>query len=92
MVIKLIFIILLIPILIIINILYNIYKIDCTNWPKGLNNTFLDNNSEKYGCQIIFPKRCPYSIFTNILDYTKFVGKKCQKFHVDVKTKNIEII
>ena len=87
----LIFIVLLIPILILINILYNAYKTDCINWPKGLNNTFLDNNSEKFGCQIIFPKRCPYNIFANILDYTKFFGKKCEKYNVEAKQRILKL-
>ena len=87
----LIYIVFLISILILINILFNTYKTDCINWPKGLNNTFLDNNSVKYGCQIIFPKRCPYNIFRNFLDYTKFVGKKCQKLHIDAKQRILKL-
>ena len=87
----LILIVLLISILILINILYKIYKTDCIDWPKGLNNTFLDNNSEKYGCQIIFPTRCPYNIFKNFLDYTKFVRKECQKFNIDAKQKLLKL-
>ena len=87
----LIYIVFLISILILINILFNTYKTDCINWPKGLNNTFLDNNSVKYGCQIIFPKRCPYNIFTNFLDYTKFVGKKCEKLHIDAKQRILKL-
>ena len=87
----LIYFVFLISILILINILYNIYKIDCINWPKGLNNTFLDNNSTKYGCQIIFPNRCPYNIFKNFLDYTKFTGKNCQKFNIDAKQRILKL-
>lgn len=45
------------------NILYNIYTTNCNDWPKGLNNTSIDNNSKKYGCKIIFPERCPYQLF-----------------------------
>ena len=58
--------------------LYNINIIDCDDWPKGLNNSFIDNNSSKYGCQIVFPKRCPYKIFSKYQDYTKIFRKKCE--------------
>ena len=36
--------------------------IDCKEWTKGLNNTLLDNDKEKYGCQIKIPKWCPFKI------------------------------
>ena len=36
------------------NLTYN--YIDCKEWIKGLNKTFLDNDQEKYGCQIKIPK------------------------------------
>ena len=45
----------------------------------------------KYGCQIIFPSRCPYPVFKNILDYTKFVGKECKKFGIDAKQKILKL-
>ena len=86
-----IYTIILIFILILINILYNKYTTDCSDWPKGLNNTFLEYNSTKYGCQIIFPSRCPYPVFKNILDYTKFVGKECKKFGIDAKQKILKL-
>ena len=79
-------IVILIFILILIDILYNVYTTDCLDWPKGLNNTFLENNSTKYGCQVIFPLRCPYHFFKHFLDYTKFIGKECKKFgNIDAK-------
>ena len=80
-----IYIIILIFTLILICILYNIYTTDCNDWPKGLNNTFLENDPKKYGCQIIFPKRCPHRIFKYILDWTKITRKQCQKVHIDSK-------
>ena len=75
----LIYIVFLISILILINILFNKYKKDCINWPKGLNNTFLDNNSVKYGLSNYFPKEIHYTIFTNFLEHTKVVRKKISK-------------
>jgi hypothetical protein len=80
-----IYIITLIFALIIISILYNKYTTDCQNWPKGLNNTFIDNNPKKYGCQIIFPKRCPYRIFKFFLDWTKITRKQCKKMNINSK-------
>ena len=68
-------------------IFYNLYTTNCYDWPKGLNNTSLDNNSKKYGCQIIFPKRCPYQLFKNFLDITKIFGKECKKLHLNAKKK-----
>lgn len=85
------YIAILIFILIIINILYNKYTTDCSSWPKGLNNTFLDNDSIKYGCQITFPKRCPYPVFKNFLDYTKFVGKECKNLNINAKQKLLKL-
>ena len=80
-------------IIISINILYNINKsiIDCNDWPKGLNNTFLENNPTKYGCQIIFPKICPYKIFKGFFDFTKFYGKECKNSHIDAKQNLLKL-
>ena len=85
------YIIILIFSLVLINTLYNIYTTNCNDWPKGLNNSFVQNNSKKYGCQIIFPKRCPYHVFSKYLDYTKFIGKECKKFHVNAKQKILKL-
>ena len=84
-------IVILIFVLIYIDIVYNIYTSDCLDWPKGLNNTFLENNSTKYGCQIIFPLRCPYSVFKNFLDYTKIIGKECKKLDINAKKKLLKL-
>ena len=56
--------------------------IDCNDWPKGLNNSFIQNNSSKYGCQITFPKKCPYKIFSIFQDYTKILGINCEKYKI----------
>ena len=85
------YIAILIFILIIFNILYNKYTTDCADWPKGLNNTFIDNNSTKYGCQITFPKRCPYLVFKHFLDYTKFVGKECKNLNINAKQNLLKL-
>jgi uncharacterized membrane protein len=41
---------------------------NCIDWEKGLNNTVIDNDENKYGCQIVFPRRCTYKIFQEIQD------------------------
>ena len=64
-----------------------IYKqIKCDDWDKGLNNTYIDNNIEKYGCQIRFPKECPYKIGKYFLDRTKLFNLKC--LNLTGKTKD----
>jgi len=35
---------------------------NCDDWGKGLNNTYIENDNEKYGCRIVFPKHCYYKI------------------------------
>ena len=73
-------------------ILYFIYLmvinkyIKCDDWDKGLNNTYIDNNIEKYGCQIQIPKDCPYKIGHYFLDKTKLFGLKC--LNLTEKTKD----
>ena len=49
----------------------------CKDWQKGLNNTYIENNINKYGCQIRFPKYCPYKFGRFFLDITKKTGIKC---------------
>ena len=50
--------------ILILFLLYNIQTepMNCDDWAKGLNNTYIENDKNKYGCQIIFPKRCSYKI------------------------------
>ena len=40
-------------------IFFNSY-FDYKDWEKGLNNTYIDNNKNKYGCLIKIPKSCTY--------------------------------
>ena len=70
----------------IIYIYFFYYESDCSEWPKGLNNTFLDNNSTKYGCQIKLPRNCVYKILGFIQDYTKIKGLHCQ----NINNKNLK--
>ena len=57
-------------------IIYNKVS-DCSDWPRGLNNTFIENNELLYGCQIEFPKLCLYKLFEKFQDYTKLSGRNC---------------
>ena len=54
------------------------YLTNCYDWPKGLNNSYIYNNSSIYGCQIIMPIQCPYKIGKYFLDITKIKGIKCE--------------
>ena len=61
-------------------IIYNTHTINCGDWPKGLNNSYIENNNLKYGCNIAFPKICPYKIIDKIQDYTKIFKKNCKSY------------
>ena len=60
-------------------IFYNILidPTNCNDWAKGLNNTYIENDINKYGCQIIFPKRCDYKILSFTQDLTKLSHLSC---------------
>jgi len=62
------------------------YK-NCDDWPKGLNNTYIENDKSKYGCQIQIPKLCLYKIFEYFQDYTKLIGKNCTNYYSGKKQK-----
>ena len=42
-----------------------------------MNNTSIDNNEQKYGCKIRFPKYCQYKVFSRYQDLTKIFGIDC---------------
>ena len=44
---------------------------------KGLNNTYIINDINRYGCRIRIPKYCPYKFMKYFLDMTKRTGFKC---------------
>ena len=77
------------PIFIVIQIfiIYNYINsyINCNEWPKGLNNTSIENNDKKYGCQIILPKLCLYKIGKYFLDITKIQKFECGKTNTKKK-------
>ena len=57
------------------NVIFN--PINCNDWEKGLNNTYIENDVNKYGCWIRKPKKCEYKIFQYIQDFNKLSGKTC---------------
>ena len=79
-------------ILLVLILIYFIYIIifrkfiGCRDWEKGLNNTYINNNNKKYGCQIKIPKDCPYKLGKYFLYKTKLSGLKCLSF--SLKNKN----
>ena len=52
-------------------------NLNCKDWFKGLNNTYIENDVKKFGCQIKFPKFCPYKIGAYFLDISKIFKKMC---------------
>ena len=70
----------LIPIVIFFILLFIYNKVsNCSDWPKGLNNTFIENNELLYGCQIEIPKVCLYKLLEKFQDYTELSRKNCMK-------------
>ena len=73
----------------IITIFHLIYQfsnsnfLNCDDWKYGLNNSYIQNNITKYGCQIRFPDKCPYRIFKYFQDITKIRRIKCQNSKKD---------
>ena len=61
--------------------------LECNDWSKGLNNTYIENNINKYGCQIIFPKLCYDKILKNIVDITLLTNTNCSKRNRKSKEK-----
>ena len=51
----------------------------CDDWSKGLNNTYIDNDEEKYGCKIRIPKYCQYKVLSKYQDLTKLLDINCEK-------------
>ncbi len=63
-----------------------INPINCDDWPKGLNNSYIENDINKYGCQIHIPKECPYKIGKYFQDITKIKNIKCIDRKINAKS------
>ena len=59
--------------------------INCSDWGKGLNDTSIENDLKIYGCQIKYPKSCPYKILKYVQDLTKFYHINCSVSHLNNK-------
>lgn len=58
---------------------FTIDPMSCLDWGKGLNETFIEDDINKYNCKIQFPKKCPYNLFKFFQDFTKLSHKDCSK-------------
>ena len=70
---------LLIPVIIIFLIFCFCYSliIDCNYWNKGIRNTRIDNNKNKYSCKIVSPQKCYLNALTNFFDFSKMQEYSC---------------
>ena len=60
---------------------------NCDEWTKGLNNTFIENDRAKYGCQINSPSLCAYKLLESTQDFSKLKGKNCTKINNGIEEK-----
>ena len=60
---------------------------NCDEWAKGLNNTYIDNNINIHGCFIKSPKICPYKLGKYVFDFSKWRGIECYKNKENTKEK-----
>ena len=69
--------------------LYNILNdpTNCNDWAKGLNNTYIENDIYKYGCQIKFPKKCDYKVLSFTQDLSKLTHLSCSDKSKNSRTK-----
>ena len=63
---------------------------NCNDWPKGLNNTLIENDKNIHGCQIKFPKFCSYKLGKYIFDLTKWRHLECYNNKENTKKKLLE--
>ena len=77
-----------IPITILL-LLYNFLTnpTNCDDWPKGLNNTYIENDENKYGCQIRFPKKCGYKLIRYTMDFSKLGHVTCKNKKKDARKR-----
>ena len=64
----------------IIIFLYNtIPNFSCENWDRGLNNTFIDNDLNKYACKIVTPRKnkCMIDSLDGVFDFSKIFRPSC---------------
>ena len=64
---------------------------NCDDWARGLNNTIIENDINKYSCIINFPQFCPYKIGKYLFDFSKIKGMKCDKMKKETKKELLTI-
>ena len=73
-------------------IIYHIDPINCDDWPLGLNNTYLENDKSKYGCQIRLPKLCTYKILNWSQDISQITKLDCSVGQKDARKLLLETL
>ena len=63
---------------------------NCNDWPRGLNNTDIENNINIHGCIIKIPKICVYKLGKYVFDFTKWRGIKCYNNKENTKKKLLQ--
>lgn len=56
---------------------YKLLIISCDYWRKGLGNSKIDNDIDKYSCKILSPKKCLVNVFDSFFDFSKMQNIKC---------------
>ena len=52
--------------------------INCDYWRKGLGNSKIDNDKNKYSCKIMSPKKCYINVFDGFFDFSQMQNLKCE--------------
>ena len=68
-----------------------IHYMNCNDWAIGLNNTFIENNRNKYACDITFPKFCTFKLGTFFFDMTKWKSINCYENKENTKKRIINL-
>jgi hypothetical protein len=50
----------------------------CNYWDKGLDSIQIDDDKNKYSCQIARPQTCYLNTFSNFFDFSKMSNYKCE--------------
>ena len=69
----------------------NLPGFSCDYWPRGLNNTIIDNDRNKYPCEILQPgkNKCYLKKFDGVFDASKFFRPSCSADNILKKEKQI---
>ena len=80
-----------VSIIFVLFLIFSLFKIinpiNCYDWAKGLNNTYIENDVNKNGCKIKFPIECPYKIGKYFQDLTRIKNIKCIYYLNEIYTR-----